>query len=302
MNFEQLKILVALGEEKNFSRTANRLNLTTSAVSQAVSSLEKELDIKLFNRSKSGSFTTEKGQYILREAMQILSIQEKIYKYSSDKENRKLKIKIGIIPGVSYPLMKALKKLKEEYEFLEVSVEEHDTEILLKGLQSKKYNFAIISFADTIKNQNINYKSYKLIEGDFCFMISKASPLALKNSLSFNDVIKENIAVYNDKFLKNYISYVEDCCTKKAEIFLQSNNINFILNAIEENMAIAPTLNYLTRQFLSNTSSNIKIIDVEKKENFINPSLWFLESTDFSGQTFSKDFLSHLKKAVLEVN
>lgn len=301
MNFEQLKILTTLGEEKNFSRTANRLNLTTSAVSQAVSSLEKELGIKLFNRSKSGTFTTEKGQYILREAMQILSIQEKIFKYSSDKENRKLKIKIGIIPGISYPLTKALKQLKKEYEFLEVSVEEHDTEILLKGLQNKKYNFAIISFADTIKNQNINYKSHKLIEGEFCFMINKSSSLALKNILSFSDIIKEHIAIYNDKFLKNYISYIEGCCNEKAEIFLQSNNINFILNAIEENMAITPTLNYLTSQFLSNVSSNIKIIGIEKKESFVNPSLWFLESTDFSGQTFSKDFLSHLKKAVLEI-
>lgn len=298
MNFEQLKILVTLGEEKNFSRTANRLNMTTSAVSQSVSSLEKELGIQLFNRSKSGTFTTEKGQYILRESMQILSIQEDIFRYSSDKENRKLKIKIGVIPGINIPLIKALKKLKENYEFLDVSIEESDTEILLKGLSDKKYNFAIISFADTIKDQNINYKSYKLVEGEFCFMVNNKSYLASKNLLSFDDIIRENITLYDDKFLKNYISYIESCCSQKANIFLESNDINFILNSVEENIAIAPSLTYITNKSSKNLSDKIKFIDVEKKENFIKHSLWFLESRDFSGQTFSKDFLTYLRETL----
>lgn len=295
MNFEQLKILTTLGEEKNFSRTANRLNMTTSAVSQSISSLEKELGIKLFNRSKAGSFTTEKGQYILREALRILSIQDEIYKYSNDKESKKLKIKIGVIPGIHTLLIQALKKLKKDYEFLEVSIEEHDTEIILKGLRDKKYTFAIISFADTIKDQNLSYKPHKLLEGEFCFMVNKNSPLAQKNHLSFEDILKENIAIYDDKFLKNYISYIESCCNEKADIFLQSNDINFILSAVEENIAIAPTLSYLVTKTLDQLSDKIKIIEVEQKENFINPSLWFLEISDFAGETFSKDFFTYLK-------
>lgn len=295
MNFEQLKILVIMGEEKNFSKTANRLNMTTSAVSQSISSLEKELGIILFNRSKSGSFTTEKGQYILREAMEILSIQDRIFRYANDEENRKLKIKIGVIPGMNPQLLQVLKKLKADYEFLEVSIEEHSTEVLLKGLRDKKYNFAILSFADTIKNQNINYRSYKLLDGDFCFMINENSVIASKSVLSFDDIIKENIAIYDDKFLKNYISYIESRCKEKANIFLESNDINFILDSVKSNLAIAPLLSYLADKNFKKASDNIKIVSLEQGESFIKPSLWFLERMDFSGLTFSKDFLKHLK-------
>lgn len=300
MNFEQLKILTTIGEEKSFSRTANRLNMTTSAVSQAVSSLEKELGIKLFNRSRSGSFTTEKGQYILREAMQILSIQDGILKYSSDTERKKLKIKIGVIPGIDYFLIKTLKKLKKNYPFLDISIEEHDTEILLKGLLDKKYNFAILSFADTIKNQNLNYKFHKLLDGTFCFMINKNSHLTLKSTISTEEIFKEKIAIYDDKFLKNYISYLELSSNKKADIFLKSNNIKYIINSVKENMAISPTLSFLANEKLKTFSNELKIVTVEKKESFINPSLWFLQSVEFSQETFSQDFLYHLKEIVLK--
>ncbi|MGL5576427.1 MAG: LysR family transcriptional regulator [Sarcina sp.] len=295
MNFEQLKIIITLGEEKSFSKTANRLNMTTSAISQAVSALEKELGIVLFNRSRSGSFTTEKGQYLVREAVQILAIKDEIFRYSSDKENKKLKIKIGVIPCVNVPLIRALKKLKESYEFLEISIEQHNTEKILKGLNQKKYNFAIISFSDTIKTQNINYRVHRLLQGEFCFIAHKDSRIGMLKEVSFEDIIKENMAVYDDKFLKNYISYIEGRTREKANIFLNSNDVKFILDSVEENIAIAPLLRYFMESSFKLVSNKIKLINISKIDEFIKPSLWFLEGNDFIGQEFSKDFFSILK-------
>lgn len=111
MNFEQLNIITTLSEEKSFSKTANKLNITTSAVSQGVSLLEEELGIKLFDRSRSGTYPTTKGQYIINKANFILDKKREIYNYASNKSKfPKLKIRIGCIPGVNYPLIKAIKK------------------------------------------------------------------------------------------------------------------------------------------------------------------------------------------------
>lgn len=296
MNFEQLKIITTISEEKNFSRTATRLNMTTSAISQSVSNIEKELRVKIFNRSKSGTFATEKGLFIISKAYRLLEIQDEIFKYTHDKENKKLKIKIGISPGINFLLTHVLKKLKENYEFLEVSIEELDTQILLKELSKKKYNFAIIAFSNNIKNHNLNYKIQKILDSTFCFIVNKKSHLSKNEYITYNDIIKENLTIFDDKFLKNYISHIETYCNQKANIFIKSNNVNFILNAINENMAIALVPKYLIYNNFYKTPDKFKILNIKEKDVIINPSLWFLELTDLAGDTFSKDFFNFLSQ------
>ncbi|MNL65286.1 Hca operon transcriptional activator [compost metagenome] len=52
MNIQQLKCFVSLAETLNFSKTAEKLNLTQPAVSHNIKSLENELGILLFVRNK----------------------------------------------------------------------------------------------------------------------------------------------------------------------------------------------------------------------------------------------------------
>ena len=51
MDINQLEVLVAVAQEKSFSRAAEVLQRTQPAVSQAIQRLEKEIGEKLFDRS-----------------------------------------------------------------------------------------------------------------------------------------------------------------------------------------------------------------------------------------------------------
>lgn len=62
MNLRQLKHFMALAETKHFYKAADSIGLTQSALTQSISKLEKELDLQLFVRSKTGSILTEHGQ------------------------------------------------------------------------------------------------------------------------------------------------------------------------------------------------------------------------------------------------
>lgn len=53
MNTQQLEYVIAISEEKSFSRAADRLLVTQPALSQQVKKLEKELGAKLFRREKN---------------------------------------------------------------------------------------------------------------------------------------------------------------------------------------------------------------------------------------------------------
>ncbi|MEU0948658.1 LysR family transcriptional regulator [Streptomyces canus] len=73
MELRQLEYLVAVIEERSFSRGAERVHVVQSAVSTAVAKLEHELDIKLVDRSRHRVAPTPAGDAFIAEARTILA-------------------------------------------------------------------------------------------------------------------------------------------------------------------------------------------------------------------------------------
>jgi DNA-binding transcriptional LysR family regulator len=73
MTLEQLRIFVAVAECEHVTHAAQKLNLTQSAVSAAVSALELRHTVKLFSRVGRGIELTDTGRLFLDEARAILA-------------------------------------------------------------------------------------------------------------------------------------------------------------------------------------------------------------------------------------
>jgi DNA-binding transcriptional LysR family regulator len=73
MTLEQLRIFVAVAECEHVTHAAQKLNLTQSAVSAAVSALELRHTVKLFSRVGRGIELTDAGRLFLDEARAILA-------------------------------------------------------------------------------------------------------------------------------------------------------------------------------------------------------------------------------------
>lgn len=73
MTFEQLAIFVATAERQHLTQAAAALNLTPSAVSAAIKSLETFYDVKLFDRVGRGIQLTREGRIFLKEAKETLA-------------------------------------------------------------------------------------------------------------------------------------------------------------------------------------------------------------------------------------
>src|SRR5450755_4776461 len=67
-----LRILVAVAEERNFTRAAERLSLSQQAVSRAVAQLEDELGATLLDRSTRDVAVTRAGEALLPGSRQAL--------------------------------------------------------------------------------------------------------------------------------------------------------------------------------------------------------------------------------------
>ena len=73
MELRHLRYFVAVAEELNIRRAAERLHVSQPPLSRQIHDLEYEVGTKLFARSKQGVQLTPAGQLFLREARQILS-------------------------------------------------------------------------------------------------------------------------------------------------------------------------------------------------------------------------------------
>ena len=73
MNFTRLEVFVAVCEAGSFTLAADRLNVAKSAVSQQVTTLERELGVQLLHRSTRRLALTDAGEQLLAEGRALLA-------------------------------------------------------------------------------------------------------------------------------------------------------------------------------------------------------------------------------------
>lgn len=72
MTFEQLRIFLVVADLQHVTRAARQLNLTQSAVSAAISSLEARYEVRLFDRIGRGIVLNSAGQVFIAEARRVM--------------------------------------------------------------------------------------------------------------------------------------------------------------------------------------------------------------------------------------
>ena len=77
MNFDRLRTFRALAESLHFRKTADKLHISQSAVSQQISALEEELGVPLVERIGRRTFLTPAGKILVDEAGKVLAAVER---------------------------------------------------------------------------------------------------------------------------------------------------------------------------------------------------------------------------------
>ena len=73
MDWDKLKIFHTVAEAGSFTNASTILNLSQSAISRQIQSLEKDLKINLFERHARGLVLTSNGEYLFKTANDVIS-------------------------------------------------------------------------------------------------------------------------------------------------------------------------------------------------------------------------------------
>lgn len=88
MKLKDLRCFAAVAREGGFERAARKLGTTQGTVSKRVKALESDLDLELFCRESRGSVLTPEGELAYIYTVNILNMEEELWKFSEEARER----------------------------------------------------------------------------------------------------------------------------------------------------------------------------------------------------------------------
>lgn len=115
MELRQLRYFVTLAEELHFGRAAEREHIVQSALSQQVQRLERELDVRLLERSTHHVALTGAGAAFLVEARQILAHADRAAEAARNTAGTAAPLRVGIIDSSYDSMPQILHEVQARY-------------------------------------------------------------------------------------------------------------------------------------------------------------------------------------------
>ncbi|MET0424449.1 MAG: LysR substrate-binding domain-containing protein [Actinoplanes sp.] len=120
LDLRRLRYFLVLAEELNYGRAAAMLHIAQPALSRSIVALERDLGVRLFERSRGGTRLAAAGELLRDEARELLRAAEVLQRRVRVTEREGRSVTIGFMPGLI--LTPVVRHLEERFPGLRVDV------------------------------------------------------------------------------------------------------------------------------------------------------------------------------------
>lgn len=146
MEMRQLHYFIAVAEELNFSRAAERLHITQPPLSIQIQNLEKELDLKLFNRNNRRVELTEAGKIFYEDVVKLIAgLESSVQNAKRVHEGKLGHLRVGFVGSATYDVLPdVLREFRELYPEVQVHLLELSTPAQLEALRQNVIDVGVL--------------------------------------------------------------------------------------------------------------------------------------------------------------
>lgn len=207
------KVFCKVAMCKSFSKAAKDLYMTQPAVSQSIMQLERELDIRLFNRTPRGVSLTNEGSILyeyVNSAINLIDVgEEKILEF---KHLTAGELKIGVGDTISrYYLLPYLEAFHIQYPNIKFKIENGTTFELCSMVKSGEIDIALCNFP----LDDSTLEQIPCAEIHDIFVCGEKYTHLLAKPLSFEEVVKLPLILLEPN--SNSRKFVEEYLLSKGE-------------------------------------------------------------------------------------
>ncbi len=194
MDFSRLEMFLAVAREKSFSRAASRIGRTQSAVSQAISRLERDLEEKLFDRSSRDGSLTDAGSLLVAYAEELLNVRQEAR--SALKELRTLhkgRLVIAANEFTSRYLMAVLHGFHRIYPTIRIEIKRTLAREVPSSVLNHDVEFGVLSF----RPDDDQLSSLVLYRDELALIVYPGHPLSAAKKVEIKDLGAESFVAHS---------------------------------------------------------------------------------------------------------
>ncbi|WP_448110876.1 LysR family transcriptional regulator [Pseudomonas lini] len=185
MTLTQLEIFSLVAELRGFTAAAHRLEISQSAVSHALKSLEQELGVELLRRHQSQVELSDIGQQLLLRARAMLGLANTLRQEAADARGMKRgTLRIGSFgPTSSIKLLpRILQHYRAAHPGIEVHIDEGPDRQVIQWLEERRIDIGFVVLPQE------RFDTFMLIEDQMVALLPADHALAGRDSLSLGDL------------------------------------------------------------------------------------------------------------------
>ncbi|SAL02289.1 LysR family transcriptional regulator [Caballeronia calidae] len=247
MELRHLRYFVAVAEERNFTRAAQRLHIAQPPLSRQIQQLEETLGVQLFERNSRPLKLTETGKFFYSHAVQLLAQTAELESMTRRVGNIERSLSVGFVGSTLYGMLpKIIRRFRDENATVELSLHEMSTMDQIRALKDGRID---VGFG-RIRHEDANIRRVILREEKLIVALPVGHPLSLaKPVLSLRDLINETLIIFpkapRPSYADQVLSAFQDRALAPRKIYeVRELQIALGLVAAGEGISVVPSSVY----------------------------------------------------------
>jgi DNA-binding transcriptional LysR family regulator len=212
VDLSQLEMLVAVAQERSFSRAADRVHRTQSAVSQAVQRLEAEIGSALFDRSSRSGTLTEAGRVLYDYAQQMLNLRREARAAIQDVGSlRRGAISIAANEYTVLHLLPVLGAYRARHPHIAVAIKRSLASQIPSEVLAREAEIGIVTYRPPQAALTV----VPIAKDEIALLVPPGHPLARRSSVSLRELGAESFLSHNARspYRERVVRTFERCRT-----------------------------------------------------------------------------------------
>ncbi|MFO1487800.1 MAG: LysR family transcriptional regulator [Verrucomicrobiota bacterium] len=238
MQIESLKVFCDLAETESFTKAAQVNNVTQSAVSQQISSLERQFKSLLIERSKKKFRLTREGQVLYDFSKQIIQTYDTLHnKLQEIKDIISGMIRVSTIYSIGlHDLPPYIKKFLKDYPTVNIHVEYRRSNQVYEDVQGNVVDLGLVAYP----TKDSKLETIPLRKDALLMICHPAHPFAKLKSTKLKTIAGQKFVGFEpdiptrkalDKILKEY--------NVEVNTVMEFDNIETVKRAVEIDAGIS---------------------------------------------------------------
>lgn len=194
MELRHLRYFVAVAEERNFTRAAERLHIAQPPLSRQIQQLEEDLGVLLFERNSRPLKLTDTGRFFYTHALQLLAQTAELQAMTKRVGKIEHKMSVGFVGSTLYGMLpRIIRRFRQTYPDVELILHEMSTMDQIKAL---KEGVIDVGFG-RIRHEDPSVRRVVLREERMIVALPVGHPLAdARPQLSLADLVGEALIIF----------------------------------------------------------------------------------------------------------